>query len=231
MMSRAHAVYADPKKGDEATLIAKYSSLIDRAARTIATRVGSPALFDDLWSVGALGLLDAAGRYDAERGVRFESFAEHRIRGAMIDELRRMDHLPRRLRAQTDKVQKAKRELAQNLGRPVSTEEIAEHLDMDVQAVDNAENLTQPQLPIEEQLLAHMGPNADDEISHAQMLSSLTEAITALPERLRTLMGLHYLEGFNYREIAKILGVSEPRVCQLHAEAIGKLRDKLTEHA
>ncbi len=229
-MHRAHQVYAAPLKEDVPGLLQKYGHIIERVARQISTRIGTPSLYDDLWSVGALGLIDSAGRFDSTRGVRFESFAEHRIRGSMIDELRRMDHLPRRLRASVDKVQKAKNDLTQTLGQTPTTVEIAEHMQMDVEEVDSALSLTQPALPLEEELLTHTSPNADEQISREQLQKTLASAVEALPERLRILMGLHYLEGLNYREIAKVLGVSEPRVCQLHAEAIGKLRESLHEH-
>ena len=148
----------------------------------------------------------------------------------MIDELRRMDHLPRRLRATVDKVQKGKADLTQQFGRPPTPEEMSTHLEMSVEEIDSAVALLQPVLPLEETLLSAELPGADEALSREQLRDTLAEAVTELPERLRILMGLHYVEGLNYREIAKILGVSEPRVCQLHAEAIAKLRDKLDEH-
>src|SRR5262249_2847094 len=97
-MSRPERAYA--RVPDESSaLIARHAPLIDRVARRVAARAGMPELADELWSAGAMGLLDAARRFAPGREVRFETFAEHRIRGAMLDELRRLDHLPRRLRA------------------------------------------------------------------------------------------------------------------------------------
>src|ERR1044071_2477256 len=126
-MHRAPATYA-AKSSDADELIQRYGSLIDRVARRIVMRTGLGSAFDDLWSAGALGLLEAAGR-----GVTFETFVEHRIRGAMLDELRRMDHLPRRLRSRTDDVQKARQKLSGQLGREASVDELAAELKMDME--------------------------------------------------------------------------------------------------
>src|SRR3569832_1115907 len=108
-MHRALAPYSSASAGNEAVvLFLRYSSVIDRIARRIVMRTGLQSAIDDLWLVGALGLMEASRRFDATRGVTFETFVEHRVRGAMLDELRRKDHLPRRLRSRTDDVQKAR---------------------------------------------------------------------------------------------------------------------------
>lgn len=230
MNRRALATYATAKtEADD--LIQRYAPLLDRAARRIAIRTGLRSAFDDLWSAGALGLLEAAPRYDAARGVTFETFVEHRIRGAMLDELRRMDHLPRRLRSRTDDVQKAKQQLAGKLGREASTEEVAEAMNIDLEELSGLETLLEPHVPLEKaaHVLAAGGDGAgsnpvEDDIARAQMARALAEGFKKLPERLQTVMGLHYVEGLTYREIAKMLDVSEPRVCQLHADGLKRLR-------
>jgi len=99
------------KVDDGSELIKQYAKLIDRCARAISMKIGTWNLHDDLWSAGAVGLMDAARRYDKDKDVKFESFVEHRIKGAMLDELRRMDHLPRRLRAKIVALQKASAKL------------------------------------------------------------------------------------------------------------------------
>ena len=125
-MNRHRAVVTYTSAGSDADeLIQRYGTLIDRVARRITMRTGLQSAFDDLWSAGALGLLEAAKRFDGGRGVNFETFVEHRIRGAMLDELRRMDHLPRRLRSRTDDLQKARKKLQLQLGRAASTDELA----------------------------------------------------------------------------------------------------------
>ena len=230
-MHRALATYsASGADGDE--LIQRYSALIDRVARRIAMRTGLQGAFDDLWSAGALGLLEAARRFDAARGATFETFVEHRVRGAMLDELRRMDHLPRRLRSRTDDLQKAKKKLQGQLGREASTEELARELSLDLEEVGGIEALLEPHMPIDRlaSVPADEGePTMEDRLTRAQVAEDLTRAIRALPDRLQTVLGLHYLEGLTYREIAKILDVSEPRVCQLHSDGIRKLRVALVQ--
>jgi RNA polymerase sigma factor for flagellar operon FliA len=223
-MHRACAVYA-ASGGDEAVLLQRHRGLIDRIARRLAARTGMASAFDDLWSAGALGLLEAAKRFDAARDVRFESFVEHRIRGAMLDELRRMDHLPRRLRAETDRVAKARRKLSHVLGREPAPDELAGHLGMDLGDLGEIELLSMPTMPLAPDLSAASNETPQDEqVLRAQTLAHLQQAIAALSPRLQTLMSLHYVDGLTYREIAEIMQVSEPRICQLHAEAVSKTR-------
>lgn len=227
-MHRALATYSSGGKGNEADeLIQRYSGLIDRVARRIAMRTGLQSAFDDLWSAGALGLMEASRRFDASRGVTFETFVEHRIRGAMLDELRRIDHLPRRLRSRTDDVQKAKQKLQGQLGREASLDELATELKMDLEEVAGMEALMAPHVSLDKadaMPLADEAPNVEERLARTQMAEALAREIGNLPERLQTVLGLHYLEGLTYREIAKILDVSEPRVCQLHADGLKKLR-------
>jgi RNA polymerase sigma factor FliA len=230
-MHRALATYsASGADGDE--LISRYGDLIDRVARRIVMRTGLQSAFDDLWSAGALGLLEASRRFDAARGVTFETFVEHRVRGSMLDELRRMDHLPRRLRSRTDDLQKAKKKLQGQLGRDASTEELASELNLDMEEVGGIEALLEPHVSIDRLVSAPTAegePEMEDRLTRAQMAENLTRAIQQLPERLQTVLGLHYLEGLTYREIAKILEISEPRVCQLHSDGLRKLKVALAQ--
>ncbi len=226
-MHRAYAQYGQAGSSD-AQLIARHGALIDRCARRLAARTGHTVSPDDLWSAGAMGLIEAAQRFDAARDVRFESFAEHRIRGAMLDEMRRMDHLPRRLRADVEKVEQARAKLAQALGRDPETVEVAEALKQSPQDVAELLQLLAPHLPINDEVAASPEGAVEEALSRAQLRDRLVREISALPERLRVLLALYYDEELTYREIAKILGVSEPRVCQLHSEAVKKLRAGLT---
>jgi RNA polymerase sigma factor FliA len=225
-MHRAIANYATTTSNDEAVLLQKYASVIERQARRLVMRTGLSSAYDDLWSAGALGLLEAVRRFDGSKGASFETFAEHRVRGAMLDELRRLDHLPRRLRNRTDDLQKAKKKLSGELGREPSTEEVAEAMNVDVEEASGMAALLEPHLPLESALgfLANE-ETVDDQVLRKEALRVLTTAIEQLPERLRLLLSLHYVEDLTYREIARLLDVSEPRVCQLHSDAITKLRE------
>jgi RNA polymerase sigma factor FliA len=225
-MLRAYARYGQAGETD-AQLIARHGTLIDRCARRLAARTGHTVQADDLWSAGAMGLLDAARRYDSARDVRFESFAEHRIRGAMLDEMRRMDHLPRRLRSDVEKVEQARSRLAQQLGREPDTSEVADAVSSSPQDVAELLQLLAPPLPILEETAASPEAAVDEALGKGQLKRRLAREIGALPERLQVLLALYYDEELTYREIAKILGVSEPRVCQLHGEAVKRLRSQL----
>lgn len=226
-MNRAQAVYSTVEQ-DDGALIARYGHLIDRVARRLAMRAGSMQLADELWSSGALGLLEAARRFDKERAIKFETFAEHRIRGAMLDELRNLDHLPRRLRAQTDQVHKARAKLAKSLGREALPEELAAEVGVSLEELGGLEQLTQPHVQIGPELrLVSADQSAEERVEQRERLSQLTGAVSGLSERMQTLLSLYYVEELTYREIARMLEVSEARVCQLHAEAIALLRGLL----
>ena len=220
-MHSAHARYA-AQDGD-AALLTRHGGLIDRAARRMAARTGGAVSPDDLWSAGALGLLEAARRFDAARDVKFETFAAHRIQGAMLDELRRMDHLPRRLRAQADEVERARARLAQALSREPTGEELAAETGLGSEELAAVLGAAQPHVEALDTLQA-AGTPADERLERDQLLGAVSAAVAALPERLQTLLALHYVEGLTYREIAKVFDVSEPRVCQLHGDALARLR-------
>lgn len=228
-MNRAYAHYGQPSNSD-AELLAQHGPLIERCARRLAARSGYIVLADDLWSAGAMGLLEAARRFDGARDVRFESFAEHRIRGAMLDEMRRMDHLPRRLRTGVERVERTRGQLAQQLGRDPETHEIAEALDSSPQEVAELLQLVAPLLPIQEETAAAPAAAQDEALSRSELCRALAEAITTLPERLQVLLALYYDEELTYREVAKVMGVSEPRVCQLHSDAVKRLRALLSDN-
>ena len=226
-MHRALARYGSTRT-DENDLLMRYGPIVDRLARWTVSRTGMQSAYDDLWSAGALGLIEAHKRFDATRGVTFESFAEHRVRGAMLDELRRLDHLPRRLRSRTDDLKKAKHKLGTALGREATLEEVAKELDTDLQEVSEMEGLLEPAVPLDSVISSLVaGQNLDDEAARREALRGLAEAIEKVPDRLRTVLGLVYLEGLTYSEIGGLLQVSEPRVCQLHSEALKHLRREM----
>jgi RNA polymerase sigma factor for flagellar operon FliA len=225
MTHRAHARYAAEGESD-AALIERHAALIDRAARRLSARTAGAVSADDLWSAGALGLIDAARRFDAARDVRFETFAEHRVRGAMLDEMRRLDHLPRRLRDQADQVERARSRLGQQLKREPTAEELSSEVGIDPEELGALQALSEPPVNVLDGLEAATVPS-DEQVERHEAAWALATAVEGLPERLQLVLSLHYVEGLTYREIAKILDVSEPRVCQIHSEAIAKLRGAL----
>ena len=227
-MHRALKSYS-ASRNPETELLTKYASLLDRHARRLALRTGTHASIDDFWNAGAVGLIEAARRFDPDSGVPFEAFVEHRVRGAMLDELRRMDHLPRRLRTQTDALVKGRKKLNQELGRECTIDELAVELKLDISEVAELESLTQPMVEVDLELPADGEEGVEERISRVQMIARLSDAIGTLSERLQLVMSLVYVEGFTYKEVAGILKVTEARVCQLHREAVTKLRGAMTE--
>lgn len=227
---RAIAAYQDQVDLD--ALIRSHSHVIDRCARAVVRKTGIASIYDDLWSAGAMGLVDAAQRFKPSAGKDFTGFVEHRIRGAMLDELRRMDHLPRRLRTQVKGVDKVKQQMQVQLGRDPTVEELAEEMEVTVKEVHRLEKLAEPTVSLD--ALGGVGARTDEKqdalflVEDSERKAALKEAITQLPERLALILGLRYQEALSYREIGEMMGISDARVAQLHRRAIDQLREVLT---
>ncbi len=225
-MNRAVAKYGGASRdAPERELLKRHAVMLDRMARRLSARTGHAVASEDLWAAGAMGLIEASRRFDPSRDVKFETFAEHRVRGAMVDEMRRMDHLPRRLRDDADKVERAHGKLAQQLHREPTVEEVAGAVGGQLEDVMEVMQLLQPAVPVAEEIATSEALPADEQYDQHERQRVLAGAIAELPERLRILLALYYDEALTYREIAKILQVSEPRVCQLHSEAMKRLRE------
>ncbi|UDM07470.1 RNA polymerase sigma factor FliA [Halomonas sp. NyZ770] len=224
----------------QSELLTQYMPLVRRQALTLQVRLPASIELDDLIQAGMVGLLEALGRFDAAQGATFATFASQRIRGAMMDELRTRDWLPRSVRRSARAVDETVRRLEQSLGRPPEEVEIARELEMplsDYQQLLNDTNSGQL-LPFEE-LVADGGEPAGDEGSanrpfeqllDEQQRHTLIEAIEALPEREKLLMALYYQEEMNLKEVGAVLGVTESRVSQLHSQAVSRLRARLSDH-
>ena len=206
----------------DAEVLRRFGHLVRRAALALAARTGADP--DDLWSVGALGLLDAARRYDAAQGVTLEGFVSWRIRGAMLDELRRMDRLPRRMRGRLGIVDKKRHELEQSLGRPPTREELAAATGEDPAALDRLDEASVKPDSLEAAQPVAAEGSLEQIVVDQQRAGELREALATLPERQQTVLSLRYVEELTLKEIATVLGVSEPRVCQIHNAAVQKLR-------
>lgn len=223
----------------QSELLTQYMPLVRRQALTLQVRLPASIELDDLIQAGMVGLLEALGRFDAAQGATFATFASQRIRGAMMDELRTRDWLPRSVRRSARAVDETVHRLEQVLGRPPEETEIAQALDMplsDYQQLLNDTNSGQL-LPFEE-LVADGGEPAGDEGSanrpfeqllDEQQRRTLIEAIEALPEREKLLMALYYQEEMNLKEVGAVLGVTESRVSQLHSQAVSRLRARLSD--
>jgi len=211
---------------DDSALVVRHRSLIDRVTRRVAARTGGAVSADELFSAGALGLIAAAQRFDPARDVSFETFAEYRVRGAVLDELRAMDPLPRRLRQDTDKVKKACTKLEHALGREPSVEELAAATGKSLDEVTNLMQVSRPVEPMTELLAAGLEspePGADQTLQKKQLVRRLSAEVGRLSARSQLVLQLHYVEGLTYREIGGMLEVSEVRICQIHKQALEAL--------
>jgi RNA polymerase sigma factor for flagellar operon FliA len=236
---------ADPDARER--LILHYAPLVKYVASRVAT--GLPASVDqaDLVSYGMFGLIDALQKFEPGRGNKFETYAIPRIRGAIIDELRAMDWVPRSVRFKQREIEKALADLESMLKRQPTEKELAERLGMSLQELH--EVITQISfvsvLALDETVsvgadrgekvslvdtLADKGFDPTTGVESQETRGLLAAAINELSEREKIVVTLYYFEGLTLAEIGEILGVTESRVCQIHTKAVGVLRGQMTEY-
>jgi len=225
---------------DKDQFVSQYASLVKRIAYHLMAKLPPSVQVDDLIQNGMLGLLDAASRFEDGLGAQFETYAAQRIRGAMLDGLRENDWLPRGLRRDMRRIETAVRALEQQHGRPPSESELAQALDM---TLADYQKMLQEARGHQLVYLEDLGGRGEDDYLERNFASSrpdplaalldqdmrdtLVHAIEDLPEREKMMMALYYEEELNLREIGEVLGVSESRVCQLHTQAIARLRSRI----
>jgi RNA polymerase sigma factor for flagellar operon FliA len=220
----------------------KHAPLVKRIAYHLMAKLPASVQVDDLIQAGLIGLMDAAEHYDGTQGAQFETYAVQRIRGAMLDDLRQADWLPRTVRKSMRQIEAAINKLEQQNKRAPNEAEVADVLNIPL--ADYQQMLLDGrghQLMYYEDLQdsedsdffeRHVTANSGDPlkmIEDAGFRKILVEAIASLPEREKQMMGMYYEQELNLREIGEVLGVSESRVCQLHSQAVARLRAKLAE--
>jgi RNA polymerase sigma factor for flagellar operon FliA len=214
-------------------LVERHAPLVKRIACHLAGRLPSCVEVDDLIQAGMIGLLEAAGHYSADRGASFETYAGIRIRGAMIDALRQLDWAPRSVHRKARQVADAIREVEGRSGRMASDAEIATQMQVPLEEYHSiVKDAATCQFASLEDLpgVAEISGTAGDPVQEAEggaLRMSVAGAIDALPERERLVMSMYYDDELNLKEIGAVLGVSESRVCQLHGQALIRLRAKL----
>ena len=232
------------KQKDE--LIMEYAPLIRFIAQKIAVRLPSNIELDDLISSGVIGLMDAIDKYDPSRDNKFKTYAEFRIRGSILDELRAQDWVPRSVRDKAKLLDRTVIDLEAELGRTAADEEVANRLNMNMDEFFDLVNQVRPVslLSIDEaatfsnvdkksilNLLEEVRiSNPYNTLNLKSVKGIVATAIEELPERQRLVLSLYYYEDLNLKEIGKVLRVTESRVSQLHAQAVQRLRAKLTAH-
>ncbi|MBK8014084.1 MAG: RNA polymerase sigma factor FliA [Deltaproteobacteria bacterium] len=215
-------------------LIAEHADTARRIALRLGRRLPPWIDEDDLIATAMLGLAEAADRYDPSREEPFLAFAERRIRGEILDELRRGDILPRRVRTKAREIAEVVRGLEQKLGRPAEDEEIAEALGVSLEAYQKELEVLVHVSVVEltsEGEASLVGPGAsmalDEEVERRRLIELFLGAVERLPERDALILALYYNEDLTYAEIGEVLSVSESRVCQLHSRALMRLRSSI----
>jgi RNA polymerase sigma factor for flagellar operon FliA len=224
-------------------LIESYAPLARYVVERMNLRPGPSLGYEDLLGQAVVGLIDAIDRFDLTRGIKFETYAYHRIRGAVMDMLREMDWLPRSIRQRESELSAAIEELGEHLGRPPSDEELADKLGVTVAELDQlAHQLAMQAVQSLDEIVGSReweagtmadlvsdeeAPSPEDEMQKTAEREMLAEAIDQLPDSERTVISLYYYEGLTLKEIGRVLGVTESRACQIHGKAMVRLRAQM----
>jgi RNA polymerase sigma factor FliA len=218
------------------SLVRQYTPLVKRIAHHMIARLPASVQLDDLVQAGMMGLLDAASRFDEAQGIQFETFAAQRVRGAMLDELRESDWLPRSARKAQRDIDSAMQKVQQRERRAATESEVAREMNVPLsqyqQLLSDARGSQLVHIDElqgdDESFFERNLPDERDEpsakLADKRFKKALVEQIGTLPEREKLMMSLYYEEELNFREIAAVLGVTESRVCQMHSQAVSRLR-------
>lgn len=221
-------------------LIVHYLPIVERVAKQVHSKLPTSVELEDLKSEGVFGLIDAIEKFEPERGFKFETYASHRVKGAVLDSLRRQDWMPRTSRALIRELEVATTYLHSKLGRNPTDRELLDHLVWDdetlrevredqgreVQRLDEPVDADDPTLTLAD-VIADNISDASDRLNIDAIRDRLVEAVAALPERERTVLVLYYIEQLKFEDIGTLLNVTESRACQIQTEAIAGLRSHL----
>lgn len=219
-------------------LIINYLYLVKFVAGRLFANYGNHVEYDDLVSYGVFGLIDAIEKYDTNRGVKFDTYAQLRIRGAIIDYLREIDWLPRSVRQKAKELERAYQELEGELGRAASDDEVAAKMGVSIDDFQKKIQFVSTYSVVSlddllEQKREFLSDEGDSDTSPGAAMeqdvvrSILVETINNLPEKEKKVITLYYYEELTYKEIGKLLNISESRVSQLHTKAIFRLKSKI----
>ncbi len=227
-------------------LIVQYSPLVKHVVGKICKKMPPNVDFEDLIGYGTLGLIDAIEKFDHTRGIKFKTYAIPRVRGAVLDELRARDWIPRSIRRKARRVQNAINELERRYGRSVGKEEIAEHMGLTREEFDDLlveisgtsllsldemwnVNDDEDEVAIQEVIEGEEKYEPDNILDDEELKQILADEIRELPENERIVVTLYYYEDLTLREIGEVLEVTESRVSQIHSKAVTTLRSRLSK--
>lgn len=239
-MAEEYSLYTKPDEAQSLTqLVEEHAELVRRIAHHMMGRMPSCVMVDDLIQAGMIGLIDASRRFDHSKGASFTTYAGIRIRGAMIDELRRGEWAPRSVLRNAREIQQAINAVEKRTFRDASDREVAAELGVDITEyyamlqdsmatkLFSIDEMLAPDDMIERDCHEHSGDNPSETFEREALQGELADAINHLPERERLVLSLYYDEELNLKEIGQVLGVSESRVSQIHSQAAQRLRSRL----
>lgn len=234
------AMYTETRQQTQSICIEDYAPLVKRIAHHMMMRMPASVQVDDLIQAGMIGLLEAAQKYDASKGASFETYAGIRIRGAIVDEMRRGDWAPRSVHRNARRISEAISRIEAREGRDAEDSEVAAEMGVSLDEYHSmlSDTSSSRLFSFDESFAEDNHPaslvaagefaNPQETVSRDLLKQSLAEAITQLPEREKMVLALYYDEELNLKEIGQILGVSESRISQIHSQAAARLRGRLT---
>lgn len=238
-MNKAYA-YSNMVADDTETIVARHSALVKRIAHHLMARLPSSVIVDDLIQSGMIGLIEAARNFDGSKGASFETYAGIRIRGAMLDEIRRGDWVPRSVHKNSRMINEAIAAIERKKGRDAKDSEIAAYLNVSMREyhamlsdVSSGKILGIDDLGVSEDVISSEETRAQNRpfegFANQRFQDALTECIQGLPEREALVLSLYYDEELNLKEIGEVLGVSESRVSQIHSQALARLKVRMRD--
>lgn len=231
-------IYPELDSITQDNLITRYAPMVKRIAHHLLGRLPKSVQLDDLIQAGMIGLLEAAGKYDMSKGASFETYAGIRIRGTMLDEVRKNDWVPRSVYRNARRIAEVVKQLENQLRRDVRDQEVAEAMEVPLEEYHQMlSDINSSQiygfedlgLPEESFDLGLEGPTLSplDGVQQQKFYSTLANCIDALPDREKQVLSMYYDDELNLKEIGDILEVSESRVCQIHSQAMLRLRTRI----
>jgi len=235
-------MYDNLKSSLHDELVTQYAPLVKRIAYHLKARLPATVVVDDLLQAGMIGLIEASRKYDADQGASFETYAGIRIRGAMLDELRRNDWAPKSVHRKVRDITEAIREIENREGRDARDEEVIGLLNISkdeyyktLQNISTHKVISWEELGVDEEAIRNSvvehRPGLHEELERSRFQEKLAEAIASLPEREKMIVSLYYDSELNLREIGSVLSVSESRISQLLSQAHIRLRARMQEWA
>ncbi len=234
-----HAMYAEVENLGEKDQIVRHASLVKRIAYHLLNRLPPTVQIDDLIQAGMVGLLEAASNFDPDMGASFETFAGIRIRGSMIDEIRRSDWTPRSVHRKFRSVSEAIRRIENDTGEDAKDSDVAQALGIGLSEyhqilIDSSSSRIYSIDTMEESMQDAAIPSSsedtpDEAFSSGEYQRQLAESIRQLPKKEQLVMSLYYDDELNFREIGGILDVTESRICQLHGQALLRVKSRMSE--